>query len=192
MRVAPPRKRTCGRQLIVAQERDVFDEQARQTLAFARRRSRVSPQLRKIGRNGPAGVQCKAGLVSSRCSRSWRAWPHRRPMSLSAGSHRTLSPHAGRVPHRCGLPGDTPGPLSAAQFRRSEGHTAKTGRLDARALARYLALQPRSVDAQPDGRFVALRELTRFRADLVRDRTAALHGWLRRRRGSYAWRAWGC
>jgi transposase len=66
-------------------------------------------------------------------------------------------------------------PCRAAQFRRSEGHTAKTDRLDARALARYLALQPRNLEAQPDGRLVALRELTRFRADLVRDRTAALN-----------------
>jgi transposase len=33
-------------------------------------------------------------------------------------------------------------PYRAAQFRRSEGRTAKTDRIDAWALARFLALQP--------------------------------------------------
>ena len=69
-------------------------------------------------------------------------------------------------------------PYRAAQFRRSEGHTAKTDRLDARALARFLACQPavgRGAGAPPDGRLAALRELTRLRADLVRDRTTALN-----------------
>jgi transposase len=33
-------------------------------------------------------------------------------------------------------------PYRASQFRRSEGHKAKTDRLDARALARFLACQP--------------------------------------------------
>ena len=33
-------------------------------------------------------------------------------------------------------------PYRATQFRRSEGHRAKTDRLDARALARFLAGQP--------------------------------------------------
>lgn len=55
------------RQLIAAQERDVFDEQARQALAFARRRGRVSPQLRKIGRkvqDGRVGVGIQGTLSS--------------------------------------------------------------------------------------------------------------------------------
>ena len=66
-------------------------------------------------------------------------------------------------------------PYRAAQFRRSEGHTAKTDRLDARALARYLALHPPSAELPWAGRLAALRELTRFRTDLVRDRSAALN-----------------
>jgi transposase len=66
-------------------------------------------------------------------------------------------------------------PYRAAQFLRSEGHTAKTDRLDARALARYLACQPPGAEFPADGCLAALRELTRFRTDLVRDRTAALN-----------------
>ena len=70
-------------------------------------------------------------------------------------------------------------PYRATQFRRSEGHRAKTDRLDARALARFLAGQPgggRGAGAPPAPRLAALRELTRFRVDLVRDRTAVLNG----------------
>lgn len=66
-------------------------------------------------------------------------------------------------------------PYRAAQFRRSEGHKAKTDRIDARALARFLALQPTGTLTPTDPQRVALRELTRFRSDLVRDRTALLH-----------------
>ena len=66
-------------------------------------------------------------------------------------------------------------PYRAAQFRRSEGRTAKNDRVDARALARFLAMQPCDVASRPDRRLAALRELTRFRADLVRDRTMALN-----------------
>jgi transposase len=66
-------------------------------------------------------------------------------------------------------------PYRAAQFRRSEGRTAKTDRVDARALARFLVMQPLDVVSRPNRRLAALRELTRFRADLVRDRTMALN-----------------
>jgi transposase len=66
-------------------------------------------------------------------------------------------------------------PYRAAQFRRSEGRTAKTDRVDARALARFLGLQLPGAASRPDRRLAALRELTRFRADLVRDRTMALN-----------------
>jgi transposase len=66
-------------------------------------------------------------------------------------------------------------PYRAAQFRRSEGHKAKTDRIDARALARFLTLQPARTVIHPDTQLVALRELTRFRADLVRDRSSALN-----------------
>ena len=66
-------------------------------------------------------------------------------------------------------------PYRAAQFRRSEGRKAKTDRIDARALARCLALQPAGTLSPADPRRIALRELTRFRSDLVRDRTTLLH-----------------
>ncbi len=66
-------------------------------------------------------------------------------------------------------------PYRAAQFRRSEGRKAKTDRVDARALARFLALQTAGTLSPTDPRRIALRELTRFRSDLVRDRTALLH-----------------
>ena len=66
-------------------------------------------------------------------------------------------------------------PYRAAPFRRSEGRKAKTDRIDARALARFLAMQPVGTLTLADPRRLALRELTRFRSDLVRDRTALLH-----------------
>jgi transposase len=66
-----------------------------------------------------------------------------------------------------------PDPARAAQFRRSQGHPAKPDRLAARALARYLAPQPPSAGLPWAGRPAALRELARFRTDLVRDRSAA-------------------
>jgi transposase len=62
-------------------------------------------------------------------------------------------------------------PYRAAQFRRSEGRTAKTDRVDAWALARFLVVQPLDVASRPNRRLAAMRELTRLRADLVRDRT---------------------
>ena len=65
--------------------------------------------------------------------------------------HLTLAEHLAAA----GYPVAVLDPYRASQFRRSEGHTAKTDRLDARALA-------------------ALRELTRLRADLVADRATAL------------------
>jgi transposase len=53
-------------------------------------------------------------------------------------------------------------PYQAAQFRRSQGAKAKTDRIDARALARFIAvsgLRPLSVT---DARLAGVRELTRF------------------------------
>jgi len=70
-------------------------------------------------------------------------------------------------------------PYQAAQFRRSQGGKAKTDRIDARALARFVAVSNPAATPQPDATLAGLRELTRFRAELVGDRTVAinrLHG----------------
>jgi transposase len=66
-------------------------------------------------------------------------------------------------------------PYRATQFRRSQGTRAKTDRLDARALARFVAGGAGSSLPAADERLAGLRELTRFRAELVRDRTTALN-----------------
>ena len=67
-------------------------------------------------------------------------------------------------------------PYRAAQFRRSEGRKAKTDRIDARALARFVAIQPPQTLARlrPNEHLVQLRELTRFRSELVETRSTAL------------------
>lgn len=69
----------------------------------------------------------------------------------------------------------TVSPYQATQFRRSLGKKAKTDRLDAQALARFLAATPTSPVRAPDERLAELRALTRFRTDLVQERTAALN-----------------
>jgi transposase len=66
-------------------------------------------------------------------------------------------------------------PLRAAQFRRSQGKRAKTDRLDAQALARFLAVRAPRPQPVPSQALVELRELTRFRAELVGQRTTVLH-----------------
>jgi transposase len=66
-------------------------------------------------------------------------------------------------------------PYQAAQFRRSQGAKAKTDRIDARALARFVAVSGLRAVSPTDARLVGLRELTRFRADLVGQRTTALN-----------------
>src|ERR671938_1071739 len=66
-------------------------------------------------------------------------------------------------------------PYQAAQFRRSQGGKAKTDRIDARALARFVAVSGLRAVSPTDARLVGLRELTRFRADLVGQRTTALN-----------------
>ena len=68
---------------------------------------------------------------------------------------------------------------SIVKFRRSQGGKAKTDRIDARALARFVAVSNPAATPQPDATLAGLRELTRFRAELVGDRTVAinrLHG----------------
>jgi transposase len=66
-------------------------------------------------------------------------------------------------------------PFQAAQFRRSQGKRAKTDRLDAQALARFLAVRAPRPQPAPSQTLVELRELTRFRAELVDHRTTMLH-----------------
>jgi transposase len=66
-------------------------------------------------------------------------------------------------------------PLQAAQFRRSQGKRAKTDRLDAQALARFLAVRAPRPQPVPSQALLELRELTRFRAELVDQRTTVLH-----------------
>jgi transposase len=66
-------------------------------------------------------------------------------------------------------------PDQAAQCRRSQGAKAKTDRIDALALARFVAVSGLRALSATDARLVGLREVTRFRADLVGQRTAALN-----------------
>jgi transposase len=66
-------------------------------------------------------------------------------------------------------------PHQVSQFRRAQGKRAKTDRLDARAIARFVALSAPSATGPMSPRLAGLRELTRFRAELVRDRTGLLN-----------------
>jgi transposase len=66
-------------------------------------------------------------------------------------------------------------PLQAAQFRRSQGKRAKTDRLDAQALARFVAVRAPAPQPVWSEALMSLRELTRFRADMVQQRTTILH-----------------
>ena len=72
-------------------------------------------------------------------------------------------------------------PYRANQFRKAQGKKAKTDRIDARSLATLLSLGNHKHLSIPDPIVDNLRELTRFRADMVKDRTALvnqLHGTL--------------
>ena len=66
-------------------------------------------------------------------------------------------------------------PHQAAQFRRAQGRKAKTDRLDARSLATMLSLAHHKRLLEPDPIRDELRELTRWRYDLVKDRTALIN-----------------
>ncbi|MFH1140268.1 MAG: IS110 family transposase [Chloroflexota bacterium] len=61
-------------------------------------------------------------------------------------------------------------PFQASQFRKAQGKKAKTDRVDARSLAAFLAVGSYKPLTLGDPTRENLRELTRFRADLVRDR----------------------
>lgn len=64
-------------------------------------------------------------------------------------------------------------PYKATQFRRSQGGRAKTDRIDAQSMARFLASNPDSQSQPTDTALMGLRELTRFRDELVHNRTMA-------------------
>lgn len=62
-------------------------------------------------------------------------------------------------------------PFQASQFRKAQGKKAKTDRVDARSLSAFLAVGSYKPLMLGDPLLENLRELTRFRADLVQDRT---------------------
>jgi len=66
-------------------------------------------------------------------------------------------------------------PYRANQFRKAQGKKAKTDRIDARSLAAVLSLGNHKALSIPDPVLDNLRELTRFRADMVEDRSALVN-----------------
>lgn len=66
-------------------------------------------------------------------------------------------------------------PLQASQFRKAQGKKAKTDRVDARSLAAFLSVGSYKPLSLADPLLENLRELTRFRADLLQDRTRQLN-----------------
>jgi transposase len=66
-------------------------------------------------------------------------------------------------------------PFQASQFRKAQGKKAKTDRVDARSLAAFLAVSSYKPLTLGDPIWENLRELTRFRADLVKDRNCQVN-----------------
>lgn len=66
-------------------------------------------------------------------------------------------------------------PFRAGQFRKAEGKKAKTDRIDARSLAAILSLDNHKPLYTPDPVLDNLKELTRFRADLIKERASMLN-----------------
>ena len=66
-------------------------------------------------------------------------------------------------------------PFQASQFRKAQGKKAKTDRVDARSLSAFLALGSYKPLTLGDPLYENLRELTRFRVDLVKDRTCQVN-----------------
>lgn len=66
-------------------------------------------------------------------------------------------------------------PFRASQFRKAEGKKAKTDRIDARSLAAILSLDNHKPLSVPDPVLDNLKELTRFRADLVKEKASMLN-----------------
>jgi transposase len=92
-------------------------------------------------------------------------------LEASGHYHRTLLGFLVERGHRVVLVN----PWQATQFRRSQGKKAKTDRIDARTLARFVAVRGLESAPLPQAALEGLRELTRFRAELVVDRTATLN-----------------
>jgi len=66
-------------------------------------------------------------------------------------------------------------PYRASQFRKAQGKKAKSDRIDAHSLATLLSLENHKSLSLPDPVLDNLRELTRFRADMVKDRTSLVN-----------------
>ncbi len=66
-------------------------------------------------------------------------------------------------------------PFQASQFRKAQGKKAKTDRVDARSLAAFLAVGSYKPLTLGNPLWENLRELTRFRVDLVKDRTCQVN-----------------
>lgn len=66
-------------------------------------------------------------------------------------------------------------PYRANQFRKAQGKKAKSDRIDARSLAAMISLGNHKPLSIPDPTIDNLRELTRFRADLIKDRSALVN-----------------
>jgi len=66
-------------------------------------------------------------------------------------------------------------PCQASQFRKAQGKKAKTDRVDARSLAAFLSVGSYKPLNVADPLLENLRDLTRFRADLLQDRTRQLN-----------------
>jgi len=66
-------------------------------------------------------------------------------------------------------------PFRAGQFRKAQGKKAKTDWIDARSLAAILSLDSHKPLSIPDPILDNLKELTRFRADLVKERASMLN-----------------
>jgi len=66
-------------------------------------------------------------------------------------------------------------PYRANQFRKAQGRKAKTDRIDARSLSTILSLENHKCLSLPDPALDNLKELTRFRADMVRDHTSLVN-----------------
>jgi transposase len=66
-------------------------------------------------------------------------------------------------------------PYRASQFRKAQGKKAKSDRIDARSLATLLSLENHKPLSIPDPVLDNLKELTRFRADMVKDRTSLVN-----------------
>ena len=66
-------------------------------------------------------------------------------------------------------------PYRANQFRKAQGKKAKTDRIDARSLAALISLGDHKSLNIPAPMIDNLRELTRFRADMVNDRATLLN-----------------